>query len=63
MNRNGDQHSKLVEWSEEDRCYIGSAPPLIGHCCHGDDPVEVQQQLDVIIAEWLAEGLPAGSME
>ena len=28
---------KVIEWSEEDGCYIGSAPPLIGRCCHGVD--------------------------
>ena len=30
-------YTKLVEWSGEDGCFIGSAPPLIGPCCHGQD--------------------------
>lgn len=46
-------YMKVVEWSEEDRCYIGSAPPLIGQCCHGDDEVEVYRQLGVIVDEWV----------
>ncbi len=27
---------KIVEWSPEDACFVGSAPPLVGRCCHGD---------------------------
>jgi len=30
------QYTKLVEWSDEDGCFVGSAPPLVGPCCHGD---------------------------
>lgn len=25
-----DQYIKLVEWSEEDQCYVGSSPGFIG---------------------------------
>ena len=32
-----DQYIKLVEWSEEDQCYVGSSPGFIGPCCHGKD--------------------------
>ena len=42
---------KVVEWSEEDGCYIGSAPPLIGHCCHGKTEEEVYRQLAVIVPD------------
>jgi hypothetical protein len=31
----GVLYTKLVEWSDEDACFVGSAPPLIGPCCHG----------------------------
>ena len=24
------RYTKLVEWSDEDGCFIGSAPPIIG---------------------------------
>ncbi len=39
-----DHHIKVVEWSAEEGCFIGSAPPLIGPCCHGDDEAAVYQQ-------------------
>jgi hypothetical protein len=35
------QSTKVVEWSEEDRCFVGSAPPIIGPCCHGNDETRV----------------------
>lgn len=44
---------KLVEWSEEDGCFVGSAPPLIGPCCHGDKEIEVYRQLTEIVEEWV----------
>lgn len=58
---------KVVEWSEEDRCFIGSAPPLIGPCCHGTREEDVYRQLRGIVEEWVelhnSEGmaLPAPS--
>ena len=44
---------KVIEWSDEDRCFIGSAPPLIGQCCHAKTETEVVEQLNVIIQEWI----------
>lgn len=44
---------KIVEWSDEDRCFIGHSPGIIGPCCHGDDEAEVYGQLCQIVAEWL----------
>ena len=35
------KYAKIVEWSDEDQCYIGSAPGLIFGGCHGDDEKEV----------------------
>lgn len=43
-----------VEWSDEDACFIGSAPPLIGRCCHGDTQAEVREHLSIITEEILA---------
>ena len=31
------RYVKIVEWSEEDQCYVGSSPGLIYGGCHGDD--------------------------
>jgi len=45
---------KLVEWSEEDGVFIGSAPPLIGQCCHGADEAKVYRELCQIVAEWIS---------
>jgi predicted HicB family RNase H-like nuclease len=44
---------KIVEWSPEDSCYVGSAPPLVGRCCHGDDEADVFRQLCAIVEDWL----------
>ena len=42
-----------MEWSEEDRCYVDSAPPLIGPCCHGQDEARVYRRLCQIVDEWI----------
>jgi hypothetical protein len=47
---------KVVEWSDADKCYVGSALPLIGPCCHGDNEAEVYKQLCEIVEEWLGGG-------
>ena len=44
---------KVIEWSDEDQCFIGSAPPLIGQCCDGKTEEEVVKQLIVIVQEWI----------
>ncbi|MBX9742307.1 MAG: toxin-antitoxin system HicB family antitoxin [Chthoniobacterales bacterium] len=44
---------KVIEWSDEDNCFIGSAPPLIGQCCDGKTETEVMKQLIVIVQEWI----------
>ena len=31
------RYVKVVEWSEADQCYVGSAPGLVYGGCHGDD--------------------------
>ena len=36
--RKGDRYVKLVEWSDEDACFIGSCPELFYGGCHGADP-------------------------
>lgn len=44
---------KIVAWSDEDQCFVGSCPGIIGPCCHGDDEVKVYRQLCEIVAEWI----------
>lgn len=47
------RYLKIVEWSEEDQCFIGHCPGLIGPCCHGDDETQVYAELCQIVEEWL----------
>ncbi|MGH7968379.1 MAG: toxin-antitoxin system HicB family antitoxin [Limisphaerales bacterium] len=47
------QYTKLVELSDQDGCFIGSAPPLIGPCCHGKDEAKVYAELCQIVKEWI----------
>ena len=44
---------KIVEWSDEDQCFVGQCPGVIGPCCHGDDEAEVYAQLCGIVEEWI----------
>ncbi len=48
------KYVKIVEWSPEDGCYIGSAPPLIGQSCHGKTEAAVVAQLNRIVEDWVA---------
>jgi predicted RNase H-like HicB family nuclease len=50
MNK-GDKYVKLVEWSEEDGCFIGSCPELFYGGCHGNDAKRVFAELCDIIEE------------
>ncbi len=47
------RYLKIVEWSAEDRCYVGSAPPLVGQSCHGASEADVLAQLQTIVEEWV----------
>ncbi|MDY6973435.1 MAG: toxin-antitoxin system HicB family antitoxin [Thermodesulfobacteriota bacterium] len=48
-----DHYLKIVEWSDEDQCYVGSIPGWIGKCCHGDNEEKVYRQLCQILEEWI----------
>ena len=43
--------ANIVEWSEDDQCYIGSAPGLMYGGCHGDDERQVFTELCRIVDE------------
>ena len=45
------RYAKVVEWSEEDQCYVGSAPGLIYGGCHGEDERQVFGELCQIVEE------------
>ncbi len=48
------RYVKIVEWSEEDGCYVGSSPGLLYGGCHGDDEREVFEHLCQIVEETIA---------
>jgi predicted RNase H-like HicB family nuclease len=47
------RYVKLVEWSPEDGCFVGSCPGVVGPCCHGDDEAEVYAELCRIVEGWI----------
>lgn len=57
-----DQYLKIVQWSEEDGCYVGTCPGLMFGGVHGDDEVYVYQDLCQAVEEWIriqqADGEP-----
>ena len=65
MKNLSDNYLKIVEWSEEDECYIGSSPGLFMGGVHGNDQAKVFQELCdaveevVILFETEGKQLPA----
>ncbi len=49
--RPSDKFLKIVEWSEEDGCYVGTCPGLIYGGVHGPNESEVYQELCQAVAE------------
>lgn len=45
------RYLKIVEWSDEDQCYVGSCPGLLTGGCHGDDERLVFDELCTIVDE------------
>ena len=45
------KYVKIVEWSDEDQCYVGSAPGLVYGGCHGDNEKAVFDELCSIVDE------------
>ncbi len=64
-----DRYLKIVEWSEEDGCYVGACPGLMLGGVHGDDEVKVYEELCRVVEEWIhiqeedGEPLPAATAE
>ena len=57
MKRNrqtrASMYTRIIRWSREDGCYVGSLPEICGNCCHGDTVEEVCRQLDDIAEDWV----------
>jgi len=45
------KYVKIIEWSEEDECFIGSCPELFYGGCHGDNEHDVFDELCQIVKE------------
>jgi len=60
--KESDKYVKIVEWSEEDQCYVGSCPSLFYGGCHGGDEKQVFADLcdrvEEIVELYRAEGQP-----
>ena len=52
MNQ-GARYVKIVEWSDEDKCFVGSCPGLLFGGCHGQDELDVFSELCQIVEETL----------
>ncbi len=51
MKKASDDYLKIVEWSEEDRCYIGTSPGLFVGGVHGKDQKKVFIELCTVVEE------------
>lgn len=45
------RYTKIVEWSDEDQCFVGSCPGLFYGGCHGDDEQAVFAELCELVEE------------
>lgn len=52
--KKSDKYLKIVEWSEEDHCYIGRCPDLMLGGIHGPDERNVYSELCDAIEEWIS---------
>jgi len=49
--KDSDRYLKIVEWSEEDQCYVGTCPGLFYGGCQGENEAEVYKKLFEIVEE------------
>ncbi len=47
------RYLKIVEWSDEDQCFVGRVPGLSLGGVHGEDENKVYQQLCDLVEEWI----------
>jgi predicted RNase H-like HicB family nuclease len=45
------RYAKIIEWSDDDQCFVGSCPGLFYGGCHGDDEKAVFAELCEIVEE------------
>ena len=47
------RYTKFVEWSDEDKCFIGRCPEMMGGGVHGQDKAKVHAELCEVVEEWI----------
>ena len=47
------RYLKVVEWSEEDQCFVGRVPGLALGGVHGNDEQAVYRELCNVVDEWI----------
>ena len=52
--KKSNQYLKVVEWSEEDQCFIGRVPGLALGGVHGKNEAKVFEKLGTLVDEWIA---------
>ncbi len=52
--KKSNQYLKVVEWSEEDQCFIGRIPGLALGGVHGKNEAKVYEKLGTLVDEWIA---------
>ncbi|MFC1558990.1 type II toxin-antitoxin system HicB family antitoxin [Gemmatimonadota bacterium] len=52
--KKSDRYLKIVEWSDDDQCYVGSCPGLMLGGVHGDDEAQVYKDLCGVVEEWIS---------
>ncbi len=52
--RESARYAKIIAWSDDDDCYVGTCPGLLYGGCHGDDEQRVFAELVVIVDETIA---------
>ncbi len=60
--KDGARYVKIIEWSDEDQCFVGSCPRLFYGGCHGNDEkavfAELCEMVDEVIELYKKEGKP-----
>ena len=51
--KKSDRYLKIVEWSEQDHCYVGTCPGLMLGGVHGTDETKVYEELCQAVEEWI----------
>ena len=49
--KDSTRYVKIIEWSDEDQCFVGSCPGLFYGGCHGSDEKQVFAELCDIVEE------------